>query len=747
MERRNPDGFRAVRSRICAELVTGGPIQRNRLPLDIGDIELMPHQIDVVQRVAVRAPVRAILADEPGLGKTIEAGLILRKLMTEDRVSRVLIIVPSSLMTQWESELRRKLGIRAVLIQTGKTAEDSLLVGEVFIISRDYFSRHPASILDAGWDMVIFDEAHHYAKQSESGDDTLRHKAARMACGMVPNILLLTATPLQLSLYDFWSLVTMVRPDLFGDYASFLVFVRTILPSIRRLRESEMSDEENLRRLERVETIYRRLFGITVPPGDISHRIEMMDILRGVVIRHRKRDELPCVPRHVTTIPVDYAEDERRIYDQVVHGISELRASLDPTYRGNGFYLTILRQLLTSSSRAFLATIARRKLYLSEMVDDIDESDDTEYSPSRMELKALERFEAQVMTVTMDSKINSLLAILTRMLAENPESKVIIFTRFIATQQYLLRVLRRQFGPDVLVFNGKMDLRMKDVAISEFKGRGRILISTEAGGEGRNLQFCNTIINYDLQWNPVRLEQRIGRIDRIGQRKDVHVLNMATWNTVEQDMYERLAERMDEWDRTLGYVDPILGELEKDLNSIDITCEEAKEDMERLLQHRINQSKKAVDDYVRLFITDSHISTGRLENELSSLPAADDRARAKADLGLESDASDDALRRFTSNEEIYSSVISPPGERRKVFVVVKDFSSGSTMLVTNEGGGWRPASYSDIPSEVRGPKELKDVDRMDLKTEADRACQYAAVASGYASTNLRPIITLEVKPQ
>jgi SNF2 family DNA or RNA helicase len=733
-----------VRARLCAELVVGSPIQRNAVPVDIGDIELMPHQIDVVQRVTARNPARAILADEPGLGKTIEAGLVMRKLIGEGRISRVLIAVPSSLMTQWVSELRRKLGIRAVMVQTPEEEKGSLLAEDICVISRDYFSRHYAEVLEAGWDMLVLDEAHHYARQTERGAVTLRHQAARQACKMVPNVLMLTATPLQLSLYDFWSLIQMVRPDLFKGYHSLRVFVDNILPSLRSLKDSEGSSKANQMRLHRLESMFPRFFNTPVKGVSLDQRIESMDLLKQVVIRHRKRDELPCVPRHVSTIAVDYTNEEEATYNQVIHGIAELKASLDSGYRNNGFYLSILRQLLASSSRAFLATIAKRKLHLSDMIDDSDESEDIGYSPSRMELIALGRFEEQVRRVTMDSKINHLLAFLTRMLAENPDAKVIIFTRFIATQQYLMRILKRQFGKEVLIFNGKMNLKMKDDVITDFKENGRILISTEAGGEGRNLQFCNTIINYDLQWNPVRLEQRIGRIDRIGQRKDVHVLNMATWNTVEQDMYERLSERMDEWERTLGYIDPILGELEKDVNSVDITCEEAKDDMERLLQHRINQSKKAASDYMGLFLSDQHSSTKVVENELFAMPTKDEIASVKNSLGLGAQSPDETLRLITSEEEgCFSFRISSIGHR-KVFVVVKDKTDGSAILVMNEGCGWKSAAYSEVPKDDVEAMTLKDVSLMDLKTEADRACQYVAMMSGYTHTNLRPIVALEV---
>jgi len=325
---------------------------------------------------------------------------------------------------------------------------------------------------------------------------------------------------------------------------------------------------------------------------DMADRLADKDVLANLMIRNRKRVIGGFTQRQVHTISVDMTDEERNVYEEMWHYIRRgYRRSVVAGDMTLGFVMVTFQKLLTSSPYALEHALARRiaRLSLEEkdgrlpaITDELDDETEGLFSDTELddrfqlmagyasgdvpeEIIALRKLKQMVENLTSDSKLDALQTALKPIL-QQAEQKVLIFTQFKRTLDYLRSHLEPRYR--VAVFHGDLDTAQKDKAVEVFEDHAQIMISTEAGGEGRNFQFCNCLINYDLPWNPMRVEQRIGRLDRIGQKRDVFVYNFALTGTIESRVVEVLKERIQLFEDSVGMLDPILGSVERDLMEI-----------------------------------------------------------------------------------------------------------------------------------------------------------------------------------
>ncbi len=467
------------------------------------DVIPYEHQIAAVKTVLNRMRGRALLADEVGLGKTVEAAIILAELWRRRLVRRVLVLAPPGLVTQWQEELRRKAGLDFVthdaepFRQAGREAWQRFerVVASFHTAKRP---EHASVIEEIPYDLVIVDEAHH-----------LRN--ARTVLWQFVNrlrrtyLLLLTATPVQNDLDELFNLVTLLQP---GQLSTLRAFRRD---HVARADRRQPRDPEGLRRL-----------------------------LTDVMVRNRRATTAVALTRRVArTVTVAPTSAEQTLY-------TELSEFLRQSCRSGGEITRMMAQTLQielgSSPRAAAATLERLV--------------------SRMRagplLRDLRRFHEQARAVVDDAKSRALLT-----LVRAWPDKLLVFTRFRATQEHLAGVLR-EAGEPFALYHGALRRAEKETAVRAFEGPARILLSTEAGGEGRNLQFAHGLVNYDIPWNPMRIEQRIGRLSRVGQTRDVHVFNLVAPGTIEETLLEVLDAKINMFELVIGEIDMILGQLATD---------------------------------------------------------------------------------------------------------------------------------------------------------------------------------------
>ena len=508
----------------------------------------LPHQIKVLSRTTSDERVRFLLADEVGLGKTIEAVLIMKELKLRGLVKRTLVLVPSGLTNQWVSEMQVHFGEDFVKINPSNfaairefTKSDNLWNShDQVICSMDsvkpiekrrgwsaeqvalYNKNRFEDLVTAGWDLVIVDEAHRLGGSSEQ---VARYKLGRGLSDAAPYLLLLSATPHQGKTDAFHRLISILDPDNFPDTES--VTRERVSPYVVRTEKRVVIDHEG-----------NKLF------------------------RPRKTQLIPISwqPQH---------EKQRLLYDAVTEYVREgYNQAVLEKKSYIGFLMILMQRLVVSSTRAIRHTLERRleslevpqeqmSLFPEMDMDELLDMDGQEQVDSLLglRLKALnnERDEVKLLLsaakeceqVSVDAKAEALLDWIYQLQREenDPELKILVFTAFLPTQQMLKEFLTSR-GISVVCLNGTMSIEDRQKAQKKFASEVRMMISTEAGGEGLNLQFCHVVINYDLPWNPMKLEQRIGRVDRIGQKKDVRAINFIFEDTVEFRVREVLEEKL-----------------------------------------------------------------------------------------------------------------------------------------------------------------------------------------------------------
>lgn len=556
-------------------------------------VDLNPHQVDAAL-FAFNSPLSkgALLADEVGLGKTIEAGLVISQKWAE-RKRRILVITPSNLRKQWHQELKEKFFLPCVILET-KSYNAAIKAGnfrpfensDAIVICSYQFARNKATdVANTLWDLVVIDEAHRLRnvyKSSNVISNTLKQALRNR------HKLLLTATPLQNSLLELFGLVSFIDELTFGDLKSF--------------REQF----SNLNKPQVFQTLKERL-------NPLCHR----------TLRRQVTAYIPFTKRHPILEKFTPEESEDRLYNLVSEYLCRDNLQALPTSQRSLMTL-VLRKLLASSTFAIagaltsisnrLKTKLRKQEPTQSLAEELDEDyealdetadewaedkptepfSDADRAALEREIADLDEFARLATSIEHNAKGKALLKALDIAFDETAKyggaQKAIIFTESRRTQDYLLRLLSdSRWGDGIVLFNGSnTDERSKAIydawlerhqgtdsvtgsksadirsaLVDYFREHGRIMIATEAGAEGINLQFCSLIINYDLPWNPQRIEQRIGRCHRYGQKHDVVVVNFLNRkNDADRRVFELLSEKFQLFEGVFGSSDEVLGAIE-----------------------------------------------------------------------------------------------------------------------------------------------------------------------------------------
>jgi superfamily II DNA or RNA helicase len=504
----------------------------------------LPHQLFALERAMAGPRVRHLFADEVGLGKTIEAGLVIRELKLRGIAKRILVVAPKGLTSQWQAEMQLHFGEEFRLADPADfdaiahwSGEDNIWRGCDQVIcsldsvkpidrrrgwSADRIARHNQhrfeNLIAADWDLVVIDEAH---RLGGSTDQVARYRLGAALAEASPNLLLLSATPHSGKTDQFLRLMQLLDRETFPDETS--VQRDRVAPYVVRTEKRSAIDNEG-----------RPLFRP----------------------RQTRLEAVHWDERHSA---------QRELYDAVTayvrHGYNQ---AIKSKQRHIGFLMVLMQRLVTSSTAAIAATLRKRLAALEQppsqlSFDDLDVDELMEmdvqsqldelvdwpgWRSEKAEVQGLVAL-AEAAMATADAKVDALLEHVYRMQREedDPDLKILIFTEFLPTQSMLADHLRDR-GFTVAVLNGKMTTAERLNAQAEFAEDARVLISTDAGGEGLNLQFAHVIFNYDMPWNPMKIEQRIGRVDRIGQLHVVRATNFLLHDTVEYRVREVLEEKL-----------------------------------------------------------------------------------------------------------------------------------------------------------------------------------------------------------
>ncbi|MDP9409672.1 MAG: SNF2-related protein [Actinomycetota bacterium] len=626
-------------------------------------VALKPHQVSVVHRVVSDYPHRYLLCDEVGLGKTIKAGLVLKELRARGGATRCLVIVPPNLVRQWQFELKSKFNetfsvLNSDTVRFLKSAQgfdgNPFEALDSVIVSSGWIGGEPWSRLmaEVPWDMVIVDEAHH-ARVRVSGnkrEETRLYRAVRNVVS--PDAfskratLFLTATPMQLDSRELFSLVELLDPALFPTVQHFERH-RQQVPGLSRLVHDLTSygfpppsedPEELVSKVagwlgQEADEVSVRLASGEEEVALLCEELTARHLLSQVLIRNRKKVIGGFMPRQAHRWEVELSLEELRALNAVEEYVREGFSRADRTHdQAVGFVMVIFQKLMASSIRALRVSLDRRRDRLEQaaaapalrkrraaLVADLEEGLERDAFVAELldEVAAADSQEAHELArlvelldaVPTDSKADTLVRQLDSLKTLDGTAKVLLFTEFRETQEYLRQRLEAT-GWEVNLFHGQMKPEAKDGAVEAFRAATApaILLSTEAGGEGRNFQFCHLLVNYDLPWNPMRVEQRIGRVDRIGQTDTVQVFNFWVKGTVEERVLDVLERRIGVFEQTVGGLDPILGDAERDLTKILRLGGEERDAAlaryETLVERRMRDAR-AADEKLRDFIMET----------------------------------------------------------------------------------------------------------------------------------------------
>ena len=472
----------------------------------IREVDTYQYQVEAVRKVLKQFRGRVLLADEVGLGKTIEAGMVLKEYLLRGMAERVLILTPASLVRQWQEEMRVKFGISFATSQDSLLRRDpDLFWTQPRVIASIATARRPdhlARLAAQPHDLVIVDEAHHVKNRATANWKLVDALQKRF-------LLLLSATPVQNNLVEIYNLLTLLKPGIF-----------------------------------KTEKEFRANYMTSGQPRKPANGEQLRELMRDVMIRNtRDLVDVRLPPRHASTILLEPNEEEAALYQELSRLVQEAHGDGATQRR------LALRHLLASAGST--PTAAAESLGRFVASNEVSES--------------WARLREHYVRFGTGSKQSSLCQLLRR----NPEEKKIVFVHHRATLAALQRLLRNE-GFEFVTFEGSMSGPEKDRAIDVFRTAVPLLLSTESGGEGRNLQFCNTIINFDLPWNPMAIEQRIGRVHRIGQTRDVFVFNLVVRHTLEEHILKILDEKINMFELVVGEIGAILGQMDEDIDFSEI---------------------------------------------------------------------------------------------------------------------------------------------------------------------------------
>ncbi len=681
---------------------SGGSLDRLSQSIANAKVDLNPHQVDAAL-FAVRSPLSkgAILADEVGLGKTIEAAIVIAQRWAE-RKRRILLILPATLRSQWQQELAEKFSLPTIILETRsfnlakRNGQQNAFVqkDQIVICSYQFAAAKLAEVRSVPWDLVVIDEAHRLRNIYKGTNRTAT--AIAEATSHAPKILL-TATPLQNSLMELYGLVSVIDPHVFGDANSF--------------REQFVKST-----------------------NEIQRNIGLKDRLKPICTRTLRKQVLEYV-RFTQRIPItqDFipTDAEHELYELVSAYLQRPTLFALPVGQRNLITL-ILRKLLASSSFAIAGTLRTlverlesikakaaappddlaeedfetKEEYEEEWSDDVDTEEvrkpEHDARLLQEEIGDLQRFLRLAQSVSVNAKGDALLKALEtafeKAVALGAARKAVIFTESRRTQKYLFELLTENgYGDQIVLINGtntdegsartyerwldrhrgtdvsgSRSADMKAALVEEFRDRATILIATESAAEGVNLQFCSLVVNYDLPWNPQRIEQRIGRCHRYGQKHDVVVVNFLNRrNAADQRVFQLLSEKFRLFDGIFGSSDEVLGALESGVDlekriaqvyqecrtptEIEAAFDQLQAELDETIGTRLAETRR-----VLLENFDEEVHARMRVHREQALAALSTRQRwllelTKQELGTDA-AFDDSAPRFA-----YSGNVAPPG--------------------------------------------------------------------------------------
>jgi SNF2 family DNA or RNA helicase len=495
-------------------------------------VEHLPHQIETVRKVLRHFRGRVLLADEVGLGKTIEAGLLLREYLLRGLARRVLILVPTPLVSQWHEELLSKFHLNfSVPPRTRQADKADYWSNTDRVLTSISFAKSPRrfeAVAAAPWDLVIVDEAHHCKNRSTRNWQLVNSLSRR-------HLFLLTATPVQNNLLELYNLLTLLEPG----------HLKT-------------------------ESDFKRQYIRRGNPRDPLHREKLRSLLGQVMVRNtRSLVQIDLPPRYAQTLMAQPHGQEEALYYDLSEYLRRRRVLVDETRSGESAdedspdadelpSLGVVPVEAQGGSPSDLPPLGRRQLSallaasgshpraLARTLEGISGGDSQAAA-----------IVAAALRIGRSAKDQKLL----ELLGQCRDDKVLIFANFQRTLQHLQQLLS-EAGINFVTFSGNESDREKDEAVDAFRQQTPVMLCSETGGEGRNLQFANTLVNYDLPWNPMKIEQRVGRIHRIGQTREVFIFNLCTAGSLEARLLDLLAEKIRMFELVVGEVGSILGNLD-----------------------------------------------------------------------------------------------------------------------------------------------------------------------------------------
>ena len=589
-------------------------------------IDVTPHQVEAAHEILTSHDQRYLLADEVGLGKTIEAGIVIEELMARGRAERVLIVTPASLKLQWQEEMKDKFDQDYVVYDrdyvdaiSRSNASETIWEHDDLIITSIDFAKQEAEtggeedmlepLQRAEWDIAIFDEAHHLtARRDTDGQKrtTQRYKVGEAVSQNADSLLFLTGTPHKGKSDQFYFMVDLIEPYRFENE-------HNITP--------EALDDLMIRRLKSNPNM-------------------------------RHSDGSPMFPdKQIDTLSVEFTDEEHTLYRDITEYLRDYyRLGEEQTSNTAGFSMVIYQKRLVSSIRAIQRSLERRKSVLKQggrdqlsqvvrslldqyrdrpetlteaqrqRVEDELEKFSTGQDPEqrRKELEVVEELIQRAKQIEVDSKADRLRTAITNLLDRKPDEKVLVFTEYTDTLEYLRDEVLSDF--DIAQIHGGLAQSQRREQVEKFRSEANVMLATDAAREGINLQFAHIMVNYDLPWNPIRIDQRMGRLHRYGQDEQVNIYNLFVEDTRESDILEQLVEKIDTIEEELGVSSDVLGmvldddDFDLEDRIMDAVAEnESGEKVVEAIDDVIRDRKEAVKKIQNNFLIEDHFSESELE--------------------------------------------------------------------------------------------------------------------------------------
>jgi SNF2 family DNA or RNA helicase len=499
-------------------------------------IKLLDHQLQAAHRALFQMSGGALFADEVGLGKTIEIGMVLKEMDFRDTRDSFLILTPAQLAPQWQHELQEKFNLDFVCNYDndflGFDSHDKIIAS----VDTAKSKTNREDVLSRRWDVVVLDEAH-YVRNEDTNRyaliDDLDYGEAFFA----------TATPIQNDISDLYNIIDLIRPGMLGTRKQF------------DNRYVVDSDDAQIKR------------------GD-----ELQSKLNRVMIRNRREETtVDFTNREVHTNVFEPSAAERELYDAVTDHVRSNYSSKGARH----LVLFTLQKEVVSSPYAVEQTIQN---WVS----------DDEKTLTRSERQSLSKMRTLIGNIDETTKQRRLRNVIETIQDQIGTTRAVVFTQFRPTQDAIAESIRDLDLP-VHVVNGDLSSKGKERKVADFEEEGGVMVATDSISEGRNMQFCNVLVNYDLPWNPMKVEQRIGRIDRIGQEREVHVFNMALEDTIEEHVLDKLFGKINLFNQSIGGLRDILSRMEQSGSDFEREVFEKLRNADSKVELENNFEEMAVD--------------------------------------------------------------------------------------------------------------------------------------------------------